>query len=132
MGPIRLLLADDNADFRATVLWFLQSQPGLAVVGQAADGQAAVAQTRQLQPDVVLMDVAMPVLNGLEATRLIGREAPRIRVIMLLSTPSEEYRAAAQAYGAVGSIAKERLDEELVPAIAAASASSIRLPEHAW
>jgi len=122
MEPIRLLLVDDNADFRATVLEFLSSQPGLAVIGQAVDGQAAIVQARRLRPDVVLMDVGMPVLNGLEATRLIGRDAPDVRVIMLLPIVSEEYRVAAQACGAAGSVAKERLVEELIPAIAAATA----------
>jgi len=124
MELIRLLLADDNADFRATVLHFLRSQPGLAVIGQAADGRAAVAQTRRLRPDVVLMDVGMPGISGFEATRLIGRDTPSTRVVMLLPMASEEYRSAARAYGAAASVAKERLDEDLIPAIAAATSTS--------
>ncbi len=124
MVPIRLLLVDDNADFRATVLHFLRSQPGLSVIGQAADGRTAVVQTRRLHPDVVLMDVGMPVLNGLEATRLIGRDAPSARVIILLPIVSDEYRRAAEDYGAAGSVAKERLDEDLVPAILEATSNS--------
>ncbi len=123
MQPIRLLVVDDNADFRETVLEFLESQPGLSVVGQAVDGRAAVAKTCQLRPDVVLMDVAMPILNGLEAARLIGRSAPGVRVIMLLPIVSEEYRVAARACGAAGSVAKERVADELVQAIEAATSS---------
>ncbi len=121
-GPIRLLLVDDNEEFRATVLQFLRSQPGMAVIGQAVDGRSAVAQTRSLQPDVVLMDVRMPVLNGLEATRQIGEDTPGVRVIMLLPVVTDEYRTAARDFGAAGSVAKERLDEELIPAIVAATA----------
>ncbi len=124
MEPIRLLLVDDNADFRATVLQFLRSQPGLSVVGQAMDGRTAIAQTRRLHPDVVLMDVGMPVLNGLEATRLIGRDTPSARVIILLPIVSDEYRRAAEDSGAAGSVAKERLDEDLVPAILEATSNS--------
>ncbi len=121
MSPIRLLLADDNADFRAAVLAFLRSQPGLAVVGQANDSRTALAQARTLRPDVVLLDVGMPDLNGLEAARLIGRDSPEVRVIMLLPIVSEEYADAALSSGAVGSVPKERLDSDLLPAIAAAT-----------
>jgi DNA-binding NarL/FixJ family response regulator len=121
MEPIRLLLADDNADFRAAVLAFLHSQPGLAVIGQANDSRTALAQARSLRPDVVLLDVGMPDLNGLEAARLIGLDSPGIRIIMLLPIVSEEYASAALSSGAVGSVPKERLDSDLLPAIAAAT-----------
>lgn len=121
METIRLLVVDDNAEFRAVATQIIETHPGLAVVGQAADGWSAVAQARRLRPDVVLMDVAMPRLSGLEAARQIGRDAPDVRVIMLLSTWSDEYRTAALAFGAAGSVAKERLDEELIPAIWAAT-----------
>ncbi len=121
MEPIRLLVADDNADFRAAVLAFLRSQPGLAVIGQANDSRTALAQARTLRPDVVLLDVGMPDLNGLEAARLIGRDSPEVRVIMLLPIVSEEYADAALSSGAAGSVPKERLDSDLLPAIAAAT-----------
>jgi DNA-binding NarL/FixJ family response regulator len=122
MEPIRLLVVDDNAEFRSIALQVIESHPNLAVVGQAADGEAAVMQASRLRPDVVLMDVAMPILGGLEATRKIGRDSPDVRVILLLSTCSEEYRRAARECGAAASVAKERLDEELLPAIVAATA----------
>jgi DNA-binding NarL/FixJ family response regulator len=121
MDPIRLLLADDNADFRAAVIAFLSSQPGLAVVGQAIDSRTALAKVRLLLPDVVLLDIGMPDLNGLEVARLIGRDTPGVRVIMLLPIISEEYTDAALSSGAVGSVPKERLDEDLLPAITAAT-----------
>jgi len=124
MEPIRLLLADDNADFRAIVLAFLRSQPGLAVIGQAYDSRTALAQARTLHPDVVLLDVGMPDLNGLEAARLMGRDSPGVRVIMLLPIVSEEYARAALSSVAVGSVPKERLDLDLLPAIAAATRHS--------
>ena len=95
MEPIRLLLADDNADFRAAVLAFLRSEPGLAVIGQANDSRTALAQARTLRPDVILLDVGMPDLNGLETARLIGLDSPDVRVIMLLPIISEEYASAA-------------------------------------
>ena len=121
MEPIRLLLADDNADFRAAVLEFLRSQPGMSVVGQASDSRTALAQARVLRPDVILLDVGMPDLNGLETARLIGRDSPGVRVIMLLPIVSQEYADAALDSGAVGSVPKERLDIDLIPAIAAAT-----------
>lgn len=121
MDPIRLLLADDNADFRATVVHFLRSQPNLAIVGQANDSRTALAQAHALRPDVLLLDVGMPDLNGLEVARLIGLDTPSVRVIMLLPIVSEEYADAALDSGAVGSVPKERLDVDLLPAIAAAT-----------
>ena len=124
MNPIRLLLADDNADFRSAVLDFVRTQPDLSMVGTAIDSRTALAKARQLRPDIVLLDIGMPDLNGLELVRLIGEDMPEARVIMLLPIISAEYADAALSFGAAGSVSKERLDEDLVPAIAAAARRS--------
>ncbi len=117
MQVIRVLVVDDNAGFRRRIKEFLASKPDIKVVGEAADGEQAVLKTRDLQPDVVLMDVRMPGTNGLDATRQLKNEMPGVKVIMLSRFDLEEYREAARARGASGYVVKRSLIEELVPAI---------------
>jgi len=81
MSKIRILIVDDHTIVREGVRILLEAQPDMQVAGEAADGQAAIALVRELQPAIVLIDIAMPVLNGLEATRVIKREFPQIQVI---------------------------------------------------
>jgi DNA-binding NarL/FixJ family response regulator len=93
-GTTRCLIADDQAMVREGFAAVLDSQPGLLVVGQAADGAGAVRQARQLQPDVVLMDVRMPVMDGLQATRQIlgtATDPARPRVLMLTTFDLDDY-----------------------------------------
>ena len=117
MGNLRVLIADDHAIVRAGIRLLLDSQEGIEIVGEAKDGAEAVAKTRELAPDVVLMDVAMPGLSGLEATREIRQTNPDTRVLMLTMHDDEEYFFQAVSLGASGYILKEATPEEVVSAI---------------
>ncbi len=116
-GPLRVLLADDSDLFRDAVLAVVARGMDVRVVGQAGDGESAVTMARRLAPDLVLMDASMPGLSGLEAARRIGREHPGVRIIMLLPTLSADYELAALKAGAKASVAKDRLDEDLLDTI---------------
>ncbi len=116
----RCLIADDQAMVREGFAAVLSAQPGLLVVGQAADGAEAVRQARQLQPDVVLMDVRMPVMDGLEATRqILGAPASpaRPRVLVLTTFDLDEYVYEALRAGASGFLLKDATAAELVHAV---------------
>jgi len=121
-GPAstRCLIADDQAMVREGFAAVLAAQPGLLVVGQAADGAEAVAKARHLSPDVVLMDVRMPVMDGLAATREILRDAagqPRPRVLMLTTFDLDDYVYDALRAGASGFLLKDATAAELVHAV---------------
>lgn len=117
MDNLRVLIADDHAVVRAGIRLLLDSQEGIEIVGEAKDGAEAVAKTRELAPDVVLMDVAMPGLSGLEATREIRQTNPDTQVVMLTMHDDEEYFFQAVSLGASGYILKEATPEEVVSAI---------------
>lgn len=111
------LIVDDSADFRARIKSILASEPGIAVVGEAADGADAVRQAEKLKPDLVVMDLRMPGTNGLEATRQMMASPPYPAVIIVTAFDMPEYRAAAIASGAVGLVAKTSMVDELLPII---------------
>ena len=120
--PIRLLLADDQAMVRAGFRMVLDAQPDMAVVGEAGDGSQAVDMSRQLAPDVVLMDIRMPVMDGVEATRRIRQavgEADGQRVLVLTTFDLDEYVYAALQAGASGFLLKDAGPPELLSAIRA-------------
>jgi DNA-binding NarL/FixJ family response regulator len=117
VGTIRILVADDNASFRQRIKEFLASKPGMEIVGEAADGEDALRRTGELEPDVVLMDVRMPVTNGISATQQIREQMPDVKVIILSRFDLQEYREAAVDSGASGYVVKRALVDELVPAI---------------
>jgi DNA-binding NarL/FixJ family response regulator len=126
----RCLIADDQAMVREGFAAVLAAQPGLVVVGQAADGADAVRQTRHLHPDVVLMDVRMPVLDGLQATRQIlgsaaGPERPR--VLMLTTFDLDDYVYEALRAGASGFLLKDATAAELVHAVRVVAAGDALL-----
>ena len=114
---IRVLVVDDQALVRGGFRLILESQPGVEVVGEAADGREALAMARELRPDVVLMDVRMPGMDGLEATRrlLSGGEAPR--VLMLTTFDLDEYVYDALRAGASGFLLKDVRPEQLADAV---------------
>lgn len=117
--PIRILLADDQTLLRATFRLLLDATPDFDVVAEAGDGSAAVKLTRELRPDLVLMDIRMPVLDGLEATRLIAAdpELAGVKVLILTTFEQDEYVAEALRAGAGGFLGKGVDPEELLRAI---------------
>jgi len=115
--PIRVLVVDDHLLFRRGVLAALASRPHIEVVGEAGNGEEAVQLARQTQPDVILMDIAMPVCSGLEATRQIKRELPRIKIIMLTVSEEDEALFEAVRAGAEGYLLKDLKVNQLFEAI---------------
>ncbi len=114
----RVLLADDHALVRAGLRKLLESVPDLQVVGEVGDGLALLALVAQLQPDLVLMDIAMPGLNGLEATARVMKEWPQTRVLILSMHQNEEYVRQALRHGAAGYLLKDAAPLELDQALA--------------
>ena len=115
-APVRLLLADDHTMLRQGLRRSLQ-EFGIDVVGEAADGHQAVELSRRLRPDVVLMDVSMPVLDGVEATRAVRREVPGAQVVMLTMHSDTDVVARALQAGAAGYLVKDCSIEEVVDAV---------------
>jgi DNA-binding NarL/FixJ family response regulator len=124
---IRVLLADDQELFREGVRLILETADGITVVGEAADGFDAVRQARQLEPDVVLMDVRMPRLDGLEATRRILAERTHARVVVLTTFDLDEYVYAGMKAGASGFLLKDLRRDQLIDAIRTVAAGDALL-----
>jgi DNA-binding NarL/FixJ family response regulator len=112
-----LLIADDQALVRVGLRKILESEPEMTVVGEACDGEDAVADARRLRPDVVLMDVRMPVLDGIEATRRIVRAQPGTRVLILTTFGLDTYVYDALRAGASGFMLKDAPPEEIAAAV---------------
>lgn len=110
---VSVLLADDHALMRAGLRKLLESLPDVEVVGEADDGQAAVALAEQLRPDLVLMDIAMPGLNGLEAAARLTKAYPQTRVVILSMHQNEDYVRQALRAGAAGYVLKDAAPAEL-------------------
>jgi DNA-binding NarL/FixJ family response regulator len=103
---LRILLVDDHILFRKGVASLIASHPRMEVAGEAGDGLEAVAQAREMMPDVILMDISMPKCDGLEATRLIKREMPHVKIIMLTVSDDDRHLFAAIKDGAEGYLLK--------------------------
>lgn len=116
---VRILLVDDHALVRAGIRALLTALPTVEVVGEAADGREALQAVAATQPNIVLMDIVMPALNGLDATARIAKEFPHVRVIMLSMNATEEYVLQAMRAGARGYLLKNVSPAELAKAIAA-------------
>jgi DNA-binding NarL/FixJ family response regulator len=116
---IRILLADDHAMVRDGLKALLEQQPDCMVVGTAEDGQAAVELAQQLRPDIVVLDIDMPRLNGIEAARAIVAALPGTRILMLSMKQGAEYIHRALQAGALGYLLKDSAGAELAPAIRA-------------
>jgi DNA-binding NarL/FixJ family response regulator len=124
---IRLVLADDHAVVRSGTRELLEQQPDLKIVGEASDGEEAVRLAQELQPDVVVMDVRMPRMSGVEATRRIKTECPGVRVLVLTAHDDDEYVFALLQAGANGYLLKTAEIEELVRAIRTVAAGQSAL-----
>ncbi|MDB6068591.1 MAG: Two component transcriptional regulator, LuxR family [Pedosphaera sp.] len=117
MSNIKIILADDHTLLRAGIRSLLEKMPGVEVVGEAADGREAMSLVKIHQPNIVLMDIAMAGLNGLEATARIVREFPQVRVIILSMHANEEYVLQTLRAGAAGYLLKDAATAELELAI---------------
>ena len=124
--PIRVLVVDDQRLIRESIASLLDIQPGIAVVGTAADGREAVEQAVALVPDVVLMDVRMPTMDGIEALAALRRRVPGCQVVMLTTFDDEEYVVQALRAGASGYLLKDRPARELADAVRLAYAGVVQ------
>jgi DNA-binding NarL/FixJ family response regulator len=117
VSAIRILVADDQPLVRAGIRRVIEADPKLAVIGEAADGHEAVALARAFEPDVVLMDIRMPILDGIEATARIVHAGTSSRIVILTTFGLDEYVLGALRAGASGFVLKEAPPEEILAAI---------------
>jgi DNA-binding NarL/FixJ family response regulator len=122
-GTVRVLIVDDHDLFVDALRALLETEPGIDVVATAPNGREAVERVVELEPEVVLMDVSMPVLDGFEATRAIRKRAPSTRVLFVTGSNAEEDLERAREVGASGYISKDKIAAELVAAIRGAAGS---------
>ena len=119
MGKIRILVVDDHAVLRDGIRALLGLHDDIEVVGEASEGKEAVVKAQELMPDVVIMDIAMPGMDGLEATRRIRKKHPKMKVLVLTQHDNKEYILSVIKAGASGYVPKRALGSELVSAIRA-------------
>ena len=119
---IRVLLADDHTVVRQGFRLILAAQPDMEILGEAGNGREAVEMAERLEPDIVVMDVAMPELNGIEATRRLAKSAPRVRVLALSMHKDSVYVREILRSGARGYLLKDAVDSDLLAAVRAVAA----------
>lgn len=117
MTPTRVLLADDNESFRGALAAILALQPDIDVVGDATNGREAIKQVRDLRPDVLVLDIRLPDLDGLEVLSLLRAEGDHTRVVVLSLWDNIEYRRTAEKYGAAAYVVKGAAFTQLLPVI---------------
>lgn len=122
MAEITVLLADDHGVLRQGLRKILEENPGIRVVGEAANGRDAVAEILSRQPDVAVLDIAMPLLNGIEATRQLARRSPGTQVLILSMHSDQAYVTQAVSAGAKGYLLKESAGDDLIEAVVAVAA----------
>ncbi len=117
MNKIKLLLVDDHAIMRDGIRALLSLHDDIEIVGEASEGREAVEKAQELAPDVIIMDIAMPGMDGLEATRRIIKKSPKVKVLVLTQHDNREYILSAIKAGIVGYVPKRALSSELILAI---------------
>ena len=127
MAELRVFLVDDHAVVREGLKALINAQPGMAVVGEAADGQTACEQVPRLRPDVVVMDVSMPGLTGSQATERLRQECPPVKVLALTVHEDKGYIRQLLAAGAAGYVLKRAAPEELIHAIRVVAGGGVYL-----
>ena len=130
MSPIRLLIADDHKLFRRGLRQVCEAEGGFLVVGEAKNGQEAVELARSLQPDVILMDIEMPLLNGVQATKAITSENPAVQIIVLTIYRDDQYVFEAIQAGAQGYLLKDAEEDVLIQAIHAVHRGEALIDSH--
>ncbi len=114
---IKVLLVDDQSIVREGLASLLQTKPDIQVIGEAENGKVAVMRSLELKPDVVLMDIRMPIMDGVAAIKALSQQAPQIKVLVLTTFDDDEYVTQAMAHGAKGYLLKDTPSEELAQAI---------------
>lgn len=127
MTKIRILVADDHTVIRHGIVGLLNAEPDMEVIGEAGTGREAIAKAEASAPDVVLMDVAMPELNGLGATRIIKEQSPRVQVLILTMHEREDYLFEALRAGASGYVLKGADTEDLLTAVRSVARGDVYL-----
>ena len=122
VGPLRIVLADDHVTVRHGLRLILDAQPDLTVVGEAGDGKATLQRVQELDPDVVVMDISMPGMSGLSATRVLKEARPRVAIVVLTRHADDAYLHEMLRAGAAAFVLKQSPSTELIQAIRAAAA----------
>lgn len=117
MRTIKVLIADNNAKFIQTVKSFLANEQDIEIVGNARNGKEAISKAKELKPDIILMDVRMPEMNGFKSTSYIKQIMPEVKVIILTIYDIDEYRDAATNSGAVAFVLKKFMRDNLIQTI---------------
>jgi two-component system response regulator NreC len=128
MKPMHVLIVDDHALVRSGLRALLEAQPDLAVAGEAGDGATAVEQCRKLQPDLVIMDLAMPGRGGISAITDLRQECPQTKIVVLTMHEDETYARSARLAGAAGYVLKKSLATELIQTLRAVQAGQTVFP----
>jgi DNA-binding NarL/FixJ family response regulator len=127
MVPLRIVIADDHATVRQGLKLLIDSQPDMGVVGEAADGNGVIRQADALKPDIVVMDISMPGMNGLIATRMLKRAQPHVSIIALTRHDDDTYLDEVLRAGASGYVLKQSAPIEFIQAIRAVAAGGVYL-----
>jgi two-component system response regulator NreC len=125
--PIKIFLADDHTIVRQGLAKLLEAEPNIKVVGEAQDGREAVNKVQRLNPDIVIMDIAMPLLNGIEATRQIKKILPQTKIIILSMHSHDRYISELINLGASGYLLKDSTGGEIIKAVSAAMKGDVYL-----
>jgi len=126
----KVFIVDDDPEFRRFLKEFLSDQPGLKIVGEAADGKQALEKVKKIKPDLVLLDIRMPGMDGFSASRLLKRIMPELQIIIMTIFDSPEYQESIVENGAFGYIVKSNLTRDLMPAIRAALKNENKAHKH--
>ena len=126
----KVFIVDDDPEFRRFLREFLSDQPGLKIVGEAANGKEALEKVKKIKPDLVLLDIRMPGMDGFSASRLLKRIMPDLQIIILTIFDDLEYQESVVENGAFGYVVKSNLTRDLMPAIRAALKNESKAHKH--